>query len=56
MRIYDEGGVTVVQKLWKALQKEKETFEDDALITLLESEVHKSMADFIRNWDAETRK
>ena len=55
-RIYDEGGVTVVQKLWKALQKEKETFEDAALITLLESEVHKSMADFIRNWDAETRK
>ena len=53
--IYNSGGKAVTVKLWKALKEQKEKLSDDAIATFLEQKTHKSLADFIRNWDSETK-
>lgn len=52
--IYNSSGKVTV-KLWNALKEQKEKLSDDAIVTFLEQKTHKSMADFIRNWDSETK-
>jgi hypothetical protein len=52
--IYDAGGKQLVPKLWNAFKQQKEKLTDEQLILFLETSAHKSIADMIRNWDADT--
>jgi hypothetical protein len=54
-KIYDAGGDEVFVKLWKALKKQKENLSDADFISYLEKNAHKELADFIRNWDRDTK-
>lgn len=54
-KIYDAGGKDVSVKLWKALHEQKEALNHNELISFFEKNVHKSLADFIRNWDRDTK-
>lgn len=49
--IYDAGGKELVVKFWNAFKQQKEKLTDDQLTTFLETSVHKSIAEMIRNWD-----
>ena len=52
--IYDAAGKQVCCKLWDALKGNKEMLTDEQLVTLLETMVHKRMADMIKYWDRDT--
>lgn len=54
-KIYDAGGKEVSVNLWKTLQEQKEKLNNDDLTLFLEKNVHKSLADLIRNWDRDTK-
>jgi hypothetical protein len=54
--IYDAGGIELVVKLWNTFKQQKEIVTDEQLISLMETSVHKSVADMIRNWDRDTIK
>ncbi len=49
--IYDAGGKELVLKLWNTFKQQKEKLTDEQLISFMETSVHKSIADMIRNWD-----
>jgi hypothetical protein len=49
--IYDAGRKELVLKLWNAFKHQKEKLPDEQLISFMETSVHKSIADMIRNWD-----
>ncbi|MBA2498999.1 MAG: hypothetical protein H0V30_04670 [Chitinophagaceae bacterium] len=48
--IYDAAGEKIIPKLWTAFKNQQEKLNDEALIMYLESAVHKSLADVMRNW------
>lgn len=48
--IYDEGGITAVKNLWKALKTHQDPL-DDAAFTALLSDVHESVANVQLKWD-----
>lgn len=52
-QIYDAAGPGVGRKLWDALKAQKEDLPDELLPGFLERSSHSSVADMIRNWDAE---
>jgi hypothetical protein len=52
--IYDAGGIELVVKLWNTFKQQKEIVTDEQLISLMETSVHKSVADMIRNWERDT--
>lgn len=49
--IYNAGGKEVLYKLWKALEMHQEEMTDEEFVTMLNSEVHSSVADVILNWN-----
>lgn len=49
--IYDEGGTTAIQNLWKELQIQKEPLSDSAFAELLATKVDQSVADVPLKWD-----
>ncbi len=53
--LYDAEGKQLCLSLWRALQKQKEKLSDADLIPYLEKSVSKSLADFIRNLDGDTK-
>lgn len=53
-KIYDKEGVQVGRKLWDALLGQKEVLTDEQLLNFLDRSAQKTLADMIRNWDAET--
>lgn len=53
--IYNTAGKQICKKLWTALKNKKEILSDTELISFLENEADKSMADMIRNWDNEVK-
>jgi hypothetical protein len=48
--IYEAGGKTVLQKLWRSLKVHQEEMTDDAFIAMLRDEVHPSVANVYTNW------
>ncbi|MFD2246847.1 hypothetical protein [Pontibacter ruber] len=54
--IYDTGGKLVGRKMWDALKSSQVNLTDEQLISLLENDANKSVADMMRNWDKETLK
>lgn len=54
--IYDEAGKDVCRKLWDALKYKRGSLTDDQLISFLESAGVKTVADLMRNWDADTKR
>ena len=54
--IYDAAGKNVVPKLWTAFKNQQQKLNDEALISFLESAVHTSLADVMRNWEMQTVK
>ncbi len=54
-KIYDAAGKDVGKKIWNTFLTVNNTLSDKELVTLMELQVHSSVADLIRNWDAETK-
>lgn len=54
-RVYEAAGPEVVDRLWAALREHPEVLDDTAFLALLDEQVHQSLGDLVRNWDAETR-
>ncbi len=48
--IYDQGGKEVLKKLWQALKYHQENLSDQQFATMLEKEVHPSVAIVLLNW------
>lgn len=48
--IYNAGGKTVLVKLWIALKKHQEEMTDEAFATMLQTEVHPSVAKVYLEW------
>ncbi len=51
--IYDVAGKQVGKKLWLALKSKNEQLNDEELLTFLETSGDKTVADLIRNWNAQ---
>lgn len=49
--IYDSGGISAFQNLWKQLKIQKEPLDDSAFATMLSNMVHQSVADVLLKWD-----
>lgn len=54
--IYDAAGKQLCRKLWDALKSKKEILTDEQLVSFLETEADKSIADMMRYWDRDTVK
>jgi uncharacterized protein len=53
-RIYEAGGGRLLDRLWAALRDTSDRLDDPALLHLLDTRVHRSLGDLVREWDAET--
>lgn len=53
--IYDAAGKDVGKKMWEIFQLSAVTKMDEELASLMETNVHKSIADFIRYWDNDNK-
>lgn len=49
--MYDAAGKELVPTLWKAFKQQREKLNDNDLLHFLDTSVHTSVADMIRNWD-----
>lgn len=49
--IYNSGGKTVLNKLWVALKEHQEDMSDEEFLSMLNTEVHPSVANVYVNWD-----
>lgn len=49
--IYDTGGIETFIKLWTAFSEQKDTLNDEELVSLLSEKVHQSVADVMLRWD-----
>lgn len=49
--IYNVGGKVVLKKLWEALKKHQEKMTDQEFTSMLEKEVHSSVADVYLKWN-----
>ncbi|HOX81838.1 MAG TPA: hypothetical protein PLJ60_05300 [Chryseolinea sp.] len=49
--IYNSGGKSVLTKLWKALEKHQEEMTDKEFISMLNKEVHPSVANVYLEWN-----
>lgn len=54
--IYEVAGKMVCRKLWSALKNKKEVLTDEQLLTFLEVETDKSIAEMVRYWDRDNVK
>jgi len=54
--IYDAGGKKALQKLWNALQDQKEKLAERELLIFLKTKTHKSIAAMMEHWDRDTIK
>jgi hypothetical protein len=52
-RIYDAAGKDVGKKLWTALKNKNEKLSDEQMVAFLETYGDKTVADLIRNWNAQ---
>ena len=55
-KIYDSDKEQINRKWWDTLRKTNEKVPDDKLVTFLESEIGKSVADVMRYWNRDTIK
>lgn len=53
-RVHEAGGGEVLDRLWAALRDTPERLDDEAFLAMLDTRVHPSVADIVRNWDRET--
>ena len=53
--IYDAAGKKVGRQIWESLQGVDVTLSDEKLASVMESQVHKSVSDLIRNWEVNTK-
>lgn len=49
--IYNAGGKDAMVKLWYALKLHQEDMTDEALLKMLQTEVHPAVAEVVINWD-----
>jgi hypothetical protein len=49
--IYDTGGIETFIKLWTAFSEQKDTLNDEELVSLLSEKVNQSVADVRLRWD-----
>jgi hypothetical protein len=49
--IYDTGGIETFIKLWTAFSEQKDTLNDEELVSLLSEKVNQSVADVMLRWD-----
>ncbi len=49
--IYNEGGKTILRKLWIAMKKHQENLTDEEFANMLQKEVHHSVANVYLNWN-----
>jgi uncharacterized protein len=52
-RLHEAGGSDALDRLWAALRDTPERLDDDALLELLDTRVHRALGDLVRGWDAE---
>jgi hypothetical protein len=50
-KVYDEGGLEALKRLWFGLNSKEEVLDDEALIVFLSEKVHKSLAEIPLKWD-----
>lgn len=55
-KIYDGSGDQINRKWWDALKSRNEKLSDTELLLFLESEIGKTVADVMQNWDRDTEK
>ena len=48
--IYNDGGKTVLRKLWLAMKNHQENLSDEEFASMLQKEVHPSVANVYLNW------
>jgi hypothetical protein len=53
-RLYEVGGTEALDRLWAALRDHTDPLDDAAFVALLDNRVHRTLGDFVRNWDSET--
>lgn len=51
--IYNEGGKSVLHKLWKALKTHRNDMNDEEFLQILKDEVHPAVADVYEKWNRE---